>query len=81
MSLLNTIDILNDVKPLRVSSNICLTTGPVSAIIWWVNQYKVFWSTVDRRGNATKNQNPNKGWPKHSINLGDMIKQRVVLEF
>lgn len=49
-----------------------------SAFKKWVQQYRDFGTTVDRRGKATKNENPKKGRPRkmdfESMSRDELIK-------
>lgn len=44
----------------------------------WVKQYQEFGTTVDRRGNGTKEEVPNKGRPKKPMKLEDMSKDELI---
>lgn len=45
----------------------------------WIKQYREFGTCVDRRGQGTKNDIPNKGRPrKHSIKLEELNKEQLI---
>lgn len=44
----------------------------------WIKQYQEFGTTVDRRGKASKKDNPNIGRPKKPMNLEDMSKEELI---
>ncbi len=49
-----------------------------SVVKRWVDQYQEFGTTVDRRGKASKKDNPNIGRPKKTIRLEDMSKEELI---
>ena len=49
-----------------------------SMIIRWIKQYHEFGTTVDRRGKASKKDNPNIGRPKKPMALEDMSKEQLI---
>ncbi len=49
-----------------------------SVIRRWVLQYQEFGTTVDRRGKATKKDNPNKGRPRKAIDPKDMTREQLI---
>jgi transposase-like protein len=51
----------------------------ISMIQRWVKQYKEFGTCVDRRGKATKKDNPKIGRPKkYKVNLEDLSKEQLI---
>lgn len=45
----------------------------------WINQYKEFGTCVDRRGKATKKDNPKIGRPrKYNVNLEELSKEQLI---
>ena len=45
----------------------------------WIKQYREFGTCVDRRGKATKVDNPRKGRPrKHNVKLEDLNKEQLI---
>jgi len=49
-----------------------------SVVKRWIRQYQELGTTVDRRGKATKKDNPNIGRPKKPIRLEDMSKEELI---
>ena len=49
-----------------------------SMIQRWIKQHQEFGTTVDRRGNGTKEEVPNKGRPKKPMKLEDMSKDELI---
>jgi transposase len=49
-----------------------------SMIQRWIRQFQEFGTTVDRRGKATKKDNPNIGRPKKPMKLEDMSKEELI---
>jgi len=49
-----------------------------SVVSLWVKQYRLYGTTVDRRGKATKKENPNIGRPKKPKQLEDMTKKQLI---
>jgi transposase-like protein len=54
-----------------------LDTGGLQIRVW-IKQYQEFGTTVDRRGKASKKDNPNKGRPKKAQKLEDMSKEELI---
>ena len=50
-----------------------------SVLHLWIEQYKTHGTCIDRRGKATKKDNPKKGRPrKYNENLEDLTKEQLI---